>query len=77
MVGDGHGSACEVCDVAGGDRATVNYLKRARAAERGHGEVVVVASKVFIYEGEAGGSAVNQGASLDVGVTEREGARDY
>jgi hypothetical protein len=38
---------------------------------------VVVASKVFVYEGEAGGSAVYQGAGLDMGVTERESARDY
>ena len=67
MVGNCHREFDHVGDRTRGDWAAIDYFQGAGFEEADEGEIVV-AGEVFIYEGEAWGSAVNQGVAVDHAV---------
>ena len=55
----GEYETCQMSDVPGGDRSYIYNLEDTRDTEGVQGEVVL-ADKVFIYEGESRGSTIYQ-----------------
>ena len=56
---DREGEMCQMSDVSRGDRSSIYNLEGARDTEGVQGEVML-ADKVFIYEGESRGSTIYQ-----------------
>jgi hypothetical protein len=59
----------DMCNVPRGYRAAINDLEASRILEWREGELVM-AGKVFVYECDSGGSAVDQGMSSNGLVAE-------